>query len=163
MMYAGLPKRERRAVQIALALGWAFATASGLSASLNPTSRVLLEMGPGIAVPAGALLAISSVVGVLGVVTGRYRFEWVAGWLAAAAAVPYAATVWSLTITVNSSWVTAACNATVALVFYASRALLCAAHAAKLRQQHRASVTLTAAIERVQGEVEADVDGDARD
>ncbi len=155
-MYSGLPPRERRAVQASLVAGWLSATGAGLSAAFNPTSTTLVAMGPVIALIMGAILSVSAVVALVGVVWGRYRLEWVASWTAAAGFVPYSITIWSLTITENASWFTAAFISTVSLAFYVSRAFLCAAHAAKLRLIHEASETITSALDAVQGDDDGD-------
>ncbi|AWY05396.1 membrane protein [Microbacterium phage Metamorphoo] len=152
MMYSGLPPRERRAVQASLVAGWLAATGAGVTAALNPTSVTLLAMGPVIAAIMGVILTISAVVACVGVLAQRYRLEWVAAWTAAAGFVPYSITIWSLTITDNLSWLTASFISTVSLAFYVSRALLCAAHAAKLRIVHEASETITSALDAVQGD-----------
>ncbi|QWY84825.1 membrane protein [Microbacterium phage Selwyn23] len=154
MMYSGLPDPERRAVKASLIVGWLSATGAGLSAALFPTSVVLLGMGGVIAISMGITLTISALLAVYGVTFNRYRFEWVAGWLSAACFVPYSITIWSLTITANTHWLTASFISTVALSFFVSRALLCAAHAAKLRIAHEASEVITSAIESVREEGE---------
>lgn len=156
-MYSGLPPRERRAVKAALIAGWLAATGAGISATVNPTSTTLTEMGPLAAMIMGLLLSIAAVGALIGVISDRYRFEWVSAWIAAAGFVPYAITIWSLTVTININWLTASFIATVALSFFVSRAFLCAAHAAKLRVVHEASETITSAIEAVQ---EGTDDGD---
>lgn len=149
-MYSGLPPREKRAVKAALIAGWLAATGAGISATLNPTSTTLTEMGLLAAVIMGLLLSISAVGALIGVISDRYRFEWASSWIAAAGFVPYAITIWSLTLMVNVDWLTVSFIATVALSFFVSRAFLCAAHAAKLRVVHEASETITSAIEAVQ-------------
>lgn len=164
MMYSGLPPRERRAVKAALIVGWASATGAGISAALIPTSVVLTEMGTLIAAIMGTGVAFSALLAIYGVAAGRYRFEWVAGWLAAASFVPYSITIWSFTITANTHWLTASFISTTALSYFVSRALLCAAHAAKLRIAHETSDTITSAIEaaREEGEHGGDADGARR-
>ncbi|AWN05536.1 hypothetical protein SEA_PASCHALIS_43 [Microbacterium phage Paschalis] len=151
-MYGGLPDPERRAVKASLIVGWLSATGAGLSAALFPTSVVLLGMGGVIAISMGVTLTISALLAVYGVSSNRYRFEWVAGWLSAACFVPYSITIWSLTVTEQLHWLTASFISTVALAFFVSRALLCAAHAAKLRIAHEASEVITSAIESVREE-----------
>ncbi|QGJ92708.1 hypothetical protein QDA04_gp38 [Microbacterium phage Megan] len=162
MMFSGLPPRERRAVQASLIAGWVFATGAGISAALNPTSVTLLEMGPLVAGMMGGVLALAALVAVVGIARQRYRLEWVAAWMASAGFVPYVITIWSLTITINVSWLTAAFIASIALVFFVFRALSCAAHAAKLRIVHEASETITQALDAVVdqgGETDADARG----
>lgn len=153
-MYSGLPDPERRAVKASLIVGWLSATGAGLSAALLPTSVVLLGMGGVIAISMGVTLTLSALLAVYGVAANRYRFEWVAGWLSAACFVPYSITIWSLTVTAQLHWLTASFISTVALSFFVSRALLCAAHAAKLRIAHEASEVITSAIESVREEGE---------
>lgn len=151
-MFSGLPPRERRAVQTALIAGWVSATGAGISAALNPTSVTLLEMGPVIAAIMGGVLALAALVAITGIVRQRYRLEWVAAWMAAAGFVPYSITIWSLTVTINVSWLTAAFISTIALAFFVSRAVMCAAHAAKLRTVHEASEVITQALDAVTDE-----------
>lgn len=153
-MYSGLPPRERRAVKAALIAGWVSAAGAGISAALNPTSVVLTEMGAITATIMGVGVAIAAVLAVYGISASRYRFEWIAGWLGAAAFVPYSITIWSFTITTNTHWLTASFISTIALCYFVSRALACAAHAAKLRIAHEASETITSAIEAVREEGE---------
>ncbi|QGJ89456.1 hypothetical protein PBI_SMARTIES_52 [Microbacterium phage Smarties] len=154
MMYSGLPTAQRRAVKASLIVGWLSATGAGLSAWLFPTSVVLTGMGYAVAVSMGITLTISALLAVYGVSANRYRFEWVAGWLSAACFVPYSITIWSLTITAELHWLTASFVSTVALSYFVSRALLCAAHAAKLRVAHETSDAITSAIESVREEGE---------
>lgn len=156
-MFSGLPPREKRAVKATLIAGWLSAAGAGISATVDPTSRTLAEMGPLAAMVMGVLLSIAAVGALVGVVSDRYRLEWVSAWIAAAGFAPYAITIWSLTVTINANWLTASFISTVALSFFVSRAFLCAAHAAKLRVVHEAVETVTAAIG--EGQEEAD-DGD---
>ncbi|QDH93284.1 hypothetical protein QC999_gp66 [Microbacterium phage Cressida] len=155
-MYSGLPTKERRRVQAALVFGWVSATGAGISAAFNPTSVTLLEMGPVIAAIMGLTLSVSAVAAIVGILGRQYRIEWVAAWLAAAGFVPYSITIWSLTITLNLSWLTAAFISTVCLAFFVSRAMLCAAHAAKLRIAHETTETITAAFDGVKGDTDGD-------
>ena len=148
-MYSGLPAPQRRALQASIVAGWVCAVGSGVAAITLPYSVVLAEMGPVVAAIMGSVLALTSIIATVGVVLNRYRLEWVASWIAAAAFVPYSITIWSLTVTINAHWLTAAFISTVALAFFVSRAAQCAAHAAKLRVVHEASATITAAIDAV--------------
>lgn len=143
-------------MQASLVAGWLASTGTGLSAALNPTSATLVQMGPLWATVMGAGVAIASLVAAYGIIVNEYRLEWVAAWVAAAAFVPYVVTVWSLTVLMNASWLTAAFITTTALAFFVSRALLCAAHAAKLRVVHVEGETITTVLAIVEG------DGDVR-
>jgi hypothetical protein len=162
-MYSGIPAPQRRALQASIIAGWVCSVGAGLAAIFAPYSVVLTEMGPVVAASMGAALAFSAIIATIGVARNRYRLEWVAGWLAAASFVPYSITIWSLTITLNVHWLTAAFISTIALAFFVSRALGAAAHAAKLRLIHEASETITAAIDAVnQTEGSADAGPDTR-
>lgn len=148
-MYSGLPAPQRRALKASIVAGWACSVGAGLAAIAVPYSVVLATMGPVVAAITGVALAFSAIIASVGVVWDRYRLEWVAGWTAAASFVPYSITIWSLTVTLNVHWMTAAFISTVTLAFFVSRALSCAAHAAKLRLVHEASETITAAVDAV--------------
>lgn len=155
-MYSGLPTRARRVVKTVLVTAWALSACAGITTLLMPTSPALAALGPFWSYLSGMLLLISTLVAAVGVATSRYRWEWVAAWAAATAAVPYTLTLWGLVIAVSPDRMTAAFLTTSLVSFYALRALLCAAHAAKLREVHQAG---TAAIEAVLSEGDKD-DGD---
>ena len=156
MMYSGLPTKQRRIVKTVLSAAWSFSAAAGVTTLLMPTSPALASLGSVWAYIFGAILFVSALVAAVGVATARYRWEWVAAWVASASIVPYTLTVWGLTISVAPDRMTAALLTTSLLSFFVLRALLCAAHAAKLREVHEAG---TAAIEAVLSEGEED-DGD---
>uniref|UniRef100_A0AAU7J7I5 Holin n=2 Tax=unclassified bacterial viruses TaxID=12333 RepID=A0AAU7J7I5_9VIRU len=156
-MYSGLPVRERRAVKSALIVGWLSSVGAGVSALTVPTSITLIEMGLFFSILMGVILVASASAATYGVASGRYRFEWVAAWIAAAGFVPFWVTLWSLTITLNPSWLTAAFVSTISMSFFVSRAFLCGAHAAKLRIVHTVSETITSAIDSAKdGGIEGD-------
>lgn len=157
MMYSGLPPRLRRIVKAVLAAAWVFAGLAGASAAFLPTSPALLELGPFWSYTSGTALFVSALVAAVGAATARYRWEWVAAWGAAASLVPYTMTLWGLVFSVSPDRLTAAFLATSLVTFFVLRALLCAAHAAKLREVHKAG---TAAVEIAQSEGEEDA-GDA--
>jgi hypothetical protein len=153
-MYSGLPTRQRRAIKIALTTAWLLSTGAGLSAVADPRVTVvgLGDIGTMIA---GATLLVATGVAAGGVALARYRWEWIASWLAASALTPYVVTLWAFML-VSGSNSGQTFLVTSLLAFYVGRALQCAAHAAKLREVHSAA---TAAIDSV---TEGDRDGDAR-
>lgn len=157
MMYSGLPPRQRRIVKTVLAAAWGFSGLAGVTTLLLPTSPALSALGSFWSYMSGTALFISALVAAVGVATARYRWEWVAAWGAAAALGPYTLTLWGLVVSVASDRMTAALLTTSLVTFYVLRALLCAAHAAKLREVHEAG---TAAIEIARSEGEEDA-GDA--
>ena len=136
-------------VKAVLASAWGLSAAAGISTMLMPTSPALSALGEPWAIGSGIALFISTLVAAVGVATARYRWEWVAAWLAAASLVPYTFTVWGLVIAVAPDRMTAALLTTSLVMFYVLRALLCAAHAAKLREVHKAG---TAALEQAVSE-----------
>ena len=151
MMYANLPKAQRRAIKGTLTLAWMFAGGAGVSAVVAAPTTIITEIGTLLTYLAGAVLAASSFVAALSVVTGRYRWEWVASWLAAAALVPYLTTVWALCLTGEWGRATQAFLISSLLTFFVCRGILCSAHAAKLRAAHKAG---TGAVEQALSEGE---------
>lgn len=145
-MFSALPDHHRRLVKATLSAAWVSSAGAGLAAVVLPTVSVdpLGVIGTGIA---GATLAVATVLAALGVALNRYQWEWVASWLASASLIPYLVTLWAMTF-VSSSNLGQAFLITSLMLFYATRSLLCAAHAAKLREIH---VVATAAIESVEG------------
>ena len=136
MMYSGLPPKHARIVKATLALAWGFSSFAGLSAVLLSPTTIIAEIGGLGTVLSGVLLIVATVVATVGVLTSRYWLEWVASWGAAAALAPYLITVWALVFTDTATRSTQAFLVTSLVAFYFSRAALCAAHAAKLREAH---------------------------
>ena len=83
---------------------------------------------------AGALAALG------GVILDRYRVEWVATWPATGGMLVYAITVWALVASGESTRATQAFAVSALTVALAYRGFELAAHAAKLRADHRRKV-----------------------
>lgn len=155
-MYSGLPKGHRRVVVATLASAWLLSTGAGLSAVLDPRVSVAALGYLGTAI-SGIALAGATLVAAAGVIFGRYRWEWIAGWVGVVALVPYVVTLWAITLAVSGSNAGQTFLVSSLAAFYASRIALCSAHAAKLREVH---VATTAVIDSItEGESDA---GDSR-
>ena len=155
-MYSGLPTRNRIQVQTALGAGWLLAAGVGASMVAPPPDVLEELLGFWPALASGSTLIAAALAALFGVVFRRYIWEWSAAWIAAAALLPYAVVAWTLCVTVSGLHLTTAFLATSLLAFFASRAVLCSAHAAKLRVVH--SVT-TAVIEGIVEGDEGDIAG----
>ena len=138
-MYGGIPTRSRRAVKSTLAAAWLFAAAAGVSAVSLAPGAIIDEIGLAGTLFSGALLAGTALIAVVGVIRGRYEWEWVASWGASAALAPYLITIWALVFTVDPWRATQAFLVTSLLTFFVSRSAQCSAHAAKLRGAHTAN------------------------
>jgi|SRR6478735_2421180 len=131
-MYSWLPPRQRLIVRAALATAWWLVTLGGIaSIVVNDPSNILGD------VFGAAVVATSGVAGA-GAAWNRFRWEWIAAWFAAASLTPF------VLMSVAASYRNIqALPGTILLAALAAsfcaRALLCAAHAAKLREQHEAT------------------------
>jgi hypothetical protein len=155
MMYSGLPARNRRQIQAVLGASWLLVAGVGASIWLPPPNPLEEILGDVAAFISGLVLVVAACVAAGGVLARQYRWEWVSSWIAGAALVPYAITAWYLTWFVDGLYSTSAFLSTGMLGFMATRALLCAAHAAKLREVHTTTTTVIDAIS------EGDEGGDA--
>ena len=155
-MYSGLPARERRQIKTALTASWVTSAGAGVSAFVLAPTIVVHELGGWGTIATGISLAVAALVAGLGVATAHYRWEWVSAWVSAAALAPYLVILWSQIIVGASDNSTQAFLATSLLGFYITRAFLCSAHAAKLREAH---VVGTAVIDSMTDEGETDGDG----
>lgn len=145
-MYSDLPARARRQIQFALAAGWLSSAGAGVSLFAPPPNPLEEVLGFWPSLGSGVVLVVAALCATYGVVFRRYRWEWAAGWIGASALVPYALVAWTLCVTVSGLYSTSAFLATSLLAFCASRALLCSAHAAKLREVHSAATAVLDAI-----------------
>ena len=155
-MYSGLPTGHRRAVKTALAASWLASCFAGLSAVILAPGVYVHELGAWGTLLSGMSLATATIVAASGVAFGRYRWEWVAAWVSAASLAPYVATVWALILTTAASNTTQAWLASSLLGFYITRAFLCAAHAAKLREAHVAAAVVLNSMTDDEGENDGD-------
>lgn len=146
-MYSGLPLPHRRFVKVSLSASWLFAAAAGLSAVILSPNTIISELGPWLTEISGWMLGTAAITAMLGVAGARYRWEWFASWFAAAALSPYLVTVWALTLTGEPTRSTQAFLVTSLLSFFITRAVLCSAHAAKLREVHGAGTGVIDLIE----------------
>ena len=133
-MYTGLPKRQRILVVATLTATWLLVAAAGFSSAFLSPRTVTAEVGSVVLLVCGSAVMTSALIAALGVAINRYRWEWAASWLTAAGVVPYVITVWWLVFSESGSRLTQAFFVTALLTFLVHRALMCAAHAAKMRE-----------------------------
>lgn len=143
-------KRHRIAVRSALTASWGFAGLAGLSAATltSVSLTVVRELGLVLTVVCGLALALGAGVATWGVATDRYRFEWGGAWFAGFGISPYVVSLWAV---ISATWpaeitrTTQGLLVTSLLCFFLTRALMCGAHASRLRALHVAGeVTLHA-------------------
>lgn len=135
-MYGNLPQPQRAAIRSTLSSGWVLVAAAGLSAALVSPYTIIAEVGNVVLTGSGLLVLLSALVAAAGVAFDHYRWEWWAAWFASAGITPYVGTVWWLVASGEATRLTQAFSVTALLVFFVTRALLCSAHAEKLRVAH---------------------------
>jgi len=145
-MFSGFPPHIRRMLKTSLSSAWLLSAGAGLSA-LSPAVDVR-ELGPIWTVLFGGMLAGTAIVAAVGILANRYRWEWAAAWGAAASVAPYVIVLWAATI-MDAGKSSQAFLATSLLAFFITRALFCAAHAARQRIAARME---TAAVDIVSAE-----------
>lgn len=149
MMLSPYVRRHRIAVRSALTFSWIFAGLAGLSAATLTTVSltVVRELGLVLTIVCGIAFAVGAGVATYGVAFDRYRFEWAGSWFAGFGISPYVVSLWAVIVSTGEvTRQTQALLVTSLLCFFLARALLCGAHAARLRALHEAGeVTLHAA------------------
>jgi len=155
-MYSSLPTTSRRLVKGALSVAWSSAGGAGLSSVLLSPVSFVRELGLTWTLVFGAGLAVAAAFAVVGVLGGRYRWEWIASYLASACMVPYAVLLWGTVALGRETTMPQAFIASALVAFFLLRGFLCAAHAAILRTAH---VVAAAAIRRTLTEGENDAGG----
>lgn len=135
-MYGNLPRPQRAAIRSTLSAGWVLVAGAGLSAALVSPYTIIAEVGNVVLTCSGLLVLLSALVAAAGVAFGRYHWEWWAAWFASAGITPYVGTVLWLVASGEVTRLTQAFSVSALLVFCITRALLCSAHAAKLREAH---------------------------
>lgn len=143
-MFSGLPRRHQTRVRASVAVAWALSAAAGLSAAVAPEQG--FPLGVEAAFVTGIALVVCAGAAAIGVMINRYRLEWVSAWLAAGSIVPLTVVLWAIAITQSLSFLSDALFVTSLLAFFLSRAALCAAHAAKLREAHDQSIAVIEAV-----------------
>lgn len=135
-MLSTIPKRYSVPIHAAVSAAWIFAALSGLGAIVLSPLTIVSKLGEIVLYGCGAVTAAASLLAAFGVVANRYRIEWAASWFAACGLSPYAVTLWWLVFSGEWTRLTQASVVSAAILFMVSRALYCAAHAAKLRAIH---------------------------
>lgn len=135
-MFSTLPGRYPILIRSSLSSAWLLLSLCGVSAVLSSPRALVVELGTLITYGWGAVLAVAALIAAIGVVANRYRWEWSAAWFATSGLSAYALTMWWLVFTGGTAMVTHAAVVSGATMFTVTRALFCAAHAAKLRAIH---------------------------
>jgi hypothetical protein len=105
--------------------------ASLVATSLDPPTALTIT-----GLIAAIALASMASIAALGVAANNYRLEWVASWFAATALAPYALVYWYTVFTENIERMSSAFLLTALLGFFVTRAIMCSAHAERLRLLH---------------------------
>lgn len=135
-MLSGLPRKYRISIRVVLTAAWIFATFAGFFAIVLSPLTIASELGQVLLYLCGAVTATAGGFATVGVAANRYRIEWPAAWFAASGLSFYGVILWWLVFSGEWTRSTQACSVSVAILFMVSRALYCAAHAAKLRALH---------------------------
>lgn len=128
-MYSSLPRRQRFLIRGALALAWSLVALSGVTTLMFGADAFLQDIF-------GLVVVATSVLAAVGVATNRYRWEWVSAWFAAGGIVPYIVAAIADAYQGGPEHLPMVFLLAALAAFFSSRALHCAAHAAKLRAQH---------------------------
>lgn len=150
-----LPRRNRRQVKTSVSTSWGFAVVAGLAVVANSPVTVIPELGLWGTIISGGTLAAAGLLAAVGVISNRYRLEWLAAWVAAASLAPYLVVVWAVTL-LDPTRLNQAGLVAALVGFIITRAMLCAAHAEKLRVVHRVG---SGGIEAITTEGGSDVRG----
>lgn len=146
-MYSLLPPRWRLAIKATISTAWALVGMGGIAAAFIPPNPFVIEWGPVIPSIMGTLLLVASVLAVLGVTRDRYRWEWIASWVAGGCLALYVLTIWWLFATGAHERLTTALFTSALLVCVISRSVTCAAHAARLRAEYLETIAHLRAME----------------
>lgn len=135
-MLSSLPPRHQTYIRAALTAAWCLIALGGGTAVLYSPLTIVSELGTIIVYAWGTITMIAGLVAGIGVAADRYRVEWAAAWFAASGLSVYMSTLWWLVFAGETTRLTQAFIVTAAILFMVTRALFCAAHAAKLRAIH---------------------------
>lgn len=153
MMYSNLPTTPRRLIKTTLTLAWAFAGGSGFSSVLLAPEGSVRELGEAATSIFGSVLTIAVAFAMFGVAAGRYRWEWIASYLASASLAPYMVLLWASVFFGRLGSMPQSFLVTSLLAFFVLRGFMCAAHAAVLRAAHVAAESLIG--QHIEGESDA--------
>lgn len=128
-MFSGLPPRQRALIRTTLSGAWLLVAAGGLSAVATEPAGIPQDFF-------GLAVVVTSFFAAAGVIFNRYRWEWVSSWFAAASMTPYVLAAVADTFRHGPQNLSSVFLLTALAAFFVSRALMCAAHAAKLRARH---------------------------
>lgn len=131
-----VPKRYSLPIRLAVTAAWLLTLVGGIGAIVLSPLTIVSKLGELLLYGCGAITALASLFAAFGVAANFYRIEWPASWFAASGLSPYVVTLWWLVFSGEWTRLTQACVVSAAILFMVSRALYCAAHAAKLRAIH---------------------------
>lgn len=132
-----IPPRWRKVLRAIRAVLYLLVAAAGIAGMVLTPRTIAGTIGEPLMYWWTTLTAAGALVALYGVAADRYRVEWVATWPATGGALVYAATVWALVAQGESTRSTQALVITALTVALAYRGFELAAHAAKLRADHR--------------------------
>lgn len=136
-MYSSFPRKDRVAIQVALAAAWFFSSLSGVGGVLLTPVTVKNEVGHVLPLFSSGMVLLAAAIAIYGVIRNRYQLEWVAAWFASSGSFVYISTVWYLVIfDGQSTRLQQAASLTSLLCFYIYRIVACSAHARKQRTIH---------------------------
>lgn len=142
-MFSALPRKYQILVRVSLSVAWVFVALGGVGTVFFSPLTIASEMGLRVMYALGGMSVIAAMSAMFGVAAGYYRVEWSAAWFAAAGFSAYAITLWWLVFTGETTRLTQASIVSAAIMFMVTRALFCAAHAAKLRALHSGETSPT--------------------
>lgn len=125
-MFSGFPPRLRTTVRSTLTSAWTCVALGGLSSIIFNSRGFLTDL-------TGAAIVVTALLAAYGVAFNKYRWEWVAAWFASASMTPHILVSWAIVLEQGPSRMDSAWLVTALAAFFALRALMCAAHAEKLR------------------------------
>lgn len=132
-MYSFLPQPQRFFVRFALAASWGLSALGGATTLVWAPETTSHEIGAFLPVIWGTLIFAASVAAAAGVSIDRYRIEWIAAWFAGSGFILYAGTLWWVALVETPTRLPQALFLTALLVHTLLRAVMCSAHAARLR------------------------------
>lgn len=132
-----IPPRWRWVLRLVRGLLYVTVAGFGVSSIVFTPRTIAGTVGEPLTYWWASLAILGSVICVIGVVSNRYRVEWIGTWPAAGASFMYALTVWGFVINEEYTRLAQSFVALGLFVTLSYRGLELAAHAAELRAYHR--------------------------
>ena len=136
-MYSGFNRKSQIYIRGSLVFVWVCIAAGALGGLILTPVTIASELG--VIAEFSALVAlVCSLAATYGILRNRYRFEWVAAWLAGAGVAPYCFGLWGLVIFGGvPTRLQQAAYITALFGFTLHRAISCSVYAKRLRDLHR--------------------------